>query len=566
MDHPLKVLVVDDAEENVSLLARFLANLGHTPIVAHNGAQAVRLFESESPDLVLMDVMMPEMDGFEATARIKALCGTRWVPIIFLTALAQADNLVKGLESGGDDYLTKPINLVVLRAKIRAMQRIAAMQRQIEEKKDELERYYYQAQEENRVGSYIMDHIVKAHGLQDELLTYWITPAQDFSGDLVAAARTPGNTLHVMLADGTGHGLSAALNVLPLTQIFYSMTEKGFPLSSIVEELNHKINTLMPADRFVAATLAAIDTRNHILEIWNGGNPAPVFINDQGTVLHRWESRHLPLGILHKEQFESHTESFNWESGVGQLFFCSDGLLEAQDQAGTQFGAERMLQTLASAAPEARFTAILQALEAHLDKHGAHDDLTLIMIKVLSEEILLANEVEAARHPRLDEKLDLWRLGLNFGAAELRYLDVVPMLMNIMEQMKSLQAHSSAVFLILSELYNNALDHGLLELDSGMKGLPGGFEQYLKLREERLAALAEGHIEVNFERTELDGQPMLKIQVKDSGHGFHHDNLLNTQMRGNAGLHGRGIALVRTLCVKLEYLGCGNEAVAYCHL
>lgn len=565
MTDSLKILVVDDAQENVDLLAKFLAKMGHMPVVAYNGVQAVELFQSENPDLVLMDVMMPEMDGYEATTRIKKICGTRWVPVIFLSALGQEASLVKGLEVGGDDYLTKPINLVVLQAKIRAMQRIAKLQQQITEKADELGRYHANSEEEKRVASYVMDHIVSTPGLRDELVKYWISPAQEFSGDLVAAARTPGKVLHVMLADGTGHGLSAALNVMPLTQVFYSMTDKGFNISSIVEELNHKINTLMPADRFVSTTMASIDTRNNTIEIWNGGNPPPFLINEAGEILNTWESRHLPIGILKREEFDSHTESYYW-NGSGQLFFCSDGLLEAEGIDSVMFGRERVVATLSNAPAEDRFTAMLVALDTHLAGRSAHDDVSLIMVTApahedatpVLEEIAAQSIVPAQTGP------SQWRLNFSFGADELRYLDAVPLLMNIVEQIHGIKSHISPVFLIVSELFTNAIDHGLLALDSTMKHLPGGFEQYLTLRQERLETLENCQVDLAVELMQQHGgQPQLRIHIKDSGQGFNYADLLNNDFNDVSNLHGRGIILVRSLCSKLEYLGNGNEVVAY---
>ena len=104
----------------------FLKKLGHEVILAENGAGGgAPLLGTESPDLVLLDIMMPVMDGFEAARRIKAIPRDRWTPVIFLSALNRDENLVEGLDAGADDYLTKPINFVVLEAKLRSMQPFA---------------------------------------------------------------------------------------------------------------------------------------------------------------------------------------------------------------------------------------------------------------------------------------------------------------------------------------------------------------------------------------------------------------------------------------------------------
>ena len=124
----MKVLAVDDNRTNLHILQVFLKKLGHQVILAENGEEAVRMFQSEAPDLVLLDIMMPVMDGFEAARRIKAMTQERWTPVIFLSALNRDENLLEGLEAGGDDYLTKPINFVVLEAKLRSMQHSLALQ------------------------------------------------------------------------------------------------------------------------------------------------------------------------------------------------------------------------------------------------------------------------------------------------------------------------------------------------------------------------------------------------------------------------------------------------------
>jgi diguanylate cyclase (GGDEF)-like protein len=127
----MKVLVVDDARSSRLLVSRFIEGMGHTTIEAADGEEAVAAFIREKPDLVLMDVMMPGIDGFEATRRIRAIEGQEWVPVIFLSAQEDERDIATGIEAGGDDYLAKPVSQVVLSAKMRAMQRIAEMRGQL---------------------------------------------------------------------------------------------------------------------------------------------------------------------------------------------------------------------------------------------------------------------------------------------------------------------------------------------------------------------------------------------------------------------------------------------------
>lgn len=138
----MKVLVADDTLTNLLIIRKYVETAGHEVITVEDGLQAVKAFKREKPDLILLDVMMPNMDGFEAATRIRALCEKRamWIPIIFLTAMNQDEDLAKGIESGGDDYLTKPVSRIVLNAKLKAMERIAQMREALEEANQKLKR------------------------------------------------------------------------------------------------------------------------------------------------------------------------------------------------------------------------------------------------------------------------------------------------------------------------------------------------------------------------------------------------------------------------------------------
>jgi diguanylate cyclase (GGDEF)-like protein len=135
----LKILVVEDSRSNRALITAILNRLGHYSVEAEDGARAVALFEQEPPDLVLMDVQLPGMDGYEVTRRLRAMGGFGWIPIIFLSSMQSAGDIAAGIEAGGDDYLTKPIDPLILAAKVRAMQRIAEMRSELLRVSDQLE-------------------------------------------------------------------------------------------------------------------------------------------------------------------------------------------------------------------------------------------------------------------------------------------------------------------------------------------------------------------------------------------------------------------------------------------
>jgi two-component system cell cycle response regulator len=114
-----RILVVDDVEVNVRLLEAKLSSEYFTVITAASGAAALKLAQSEHPDIILLDVMMPEMDGFEVCRRLKADPQTADVPVVMVTALSEVSDRVRGLQAGADDFLTKPVNDIALFARVR---------------------------------------------------------------------------------------------------------------------------------------------------------------------------------------------------------------------------------------------------------------------------------------------------------------------------------------------------------------------------------------------------------------------------------------------------------------
>ena len=214
----MKILIADDSPENLLLLRQHLSGLGYETLTARNGAEAVSQYQEKHPDLVIMDVLMPELDGYQATRRIRHLDAERWVPILFLSALTDDSERTKGLEAGGDDYLAKPVNLFLLNNKIVALRRIADMQDQVTRYAREMQLNLEQNRDERMLARYLLEHIIRQDKEEPDLVNAWVSPAQHFSGDVVMTARSPGNELNVLLADATGHGLSAAISVLPVIE------------------------------------------------------------------------------------------------------------------------------------------------------------------------------------------------------------------------------------------------------------------------------------------------------------------------------------------------------------
>lgn len=566
MAKQLKILVVDDTEPNLLLVSKFINKLGHQTILARNGLEAVKKFSEESPDLVLMDVMMPEMDGYEATAKIRELYPNKWVPIMFLTAKSQDSDHVKGIQVGGDDYITKPVNLVILEARIKAVTRIAEMQRQIEKNSAQLESYRDENERELQLAKHLIEKITHYGNNGPNSFRLWSKPAQHFSGDVFLTALTPADEIHMLLADGTGHGLSAALNVIPVVEVFFGMTAKGFAISSIAQELNRKVKRLMPVERFVAATLISINLSERVMHVWNGGNPPALFVDDKGVLQRCFKSMHPALGIFSEENFNASTELFHWNE-PGQLYMFSDGPIEARNNDGVEFGLERLTNILASTPVEQRFETLITAIEKHMDGLPAHDDLSIGILPCPvypQDDSLPLEPVEILEEPILaDAEASRWKVSLRLTPSELKVIDVVPMMLAWMSQMRLETSQRGQVFLIFSELFNNALDHGILQLDSSLKSGPEGFERYFEQRGLRLAELRHGILEIDVERLRQQDHEILRMNFKDSGNGFDFNSFIGLNPDSGTRPYGRGLALVNSLCSRIEYAGNGSEVSVY---
>ncbi|HLF97052.1 MAG TPA: fused response regulator/phosphatase [Methylococcaceae bacterium] len=555
----LKILVVDDDAISRLLVARLVEQMGHFSVVAGNGVEAVEVYEREQPDLVLMDVLMPEMDGYEATRRIKALAADKWVPVIFLTRLDSDNSLIQALEVEADDYLVKPVNFATLRAKIGAMQHVFSLQEEVRIKSQELENHSYEVEEEKRIITHLMEQITHQEGLQDPALNYCVIPAEHHSGDLIASQRSPSQALNVMLADGTGHGLAAAINVLPLPPIFYSMAGRGFPLSRVVQELNRKAFGWLPTERYVAAILATVDERNRRIAVWNGGLPPALLMSAEGEILYRWDSRQLPLGILDDPDCGKELEYYSFDR-PGQLIMMSDGVIEAPNAAGERYGQERALDVLRRSPPTSRFKNLLDDLNAHLHGHPASDDVSLIIVEVMGDHVPPLPEPEVVRElaPKRSAG-EGWHLEMRLNASELPHFDLAPQLTALLGNIPDIHRHDRTLFLILSELFSNALDHGLLRLGSDIPCGSQNSEAYLAERERRLGELREGWIFLRLETVTEDGEHLLRIRVQDSGAGFDHARLERELAERNRPC-GHGLWLVKRLVRRLEFQG-GGAAV-----
>lgn len=376
-------LVVDDVAVNRKLLEALLKIAGYRTISAADGEQAVQLYLEQQPDIVFMDAMMPVMDGYEATTRIKALAGMRFVPVIFLTALSEGDALVKCIEAGGDDFLSKPYKQEILNAKIRAMERIRNLSRIVAEQHHKIESQHRYLLNEQVVAERIYNRAITGDNIATKHISSLLRPVSTFSGDLMLTALHPDGTLHVLLGDFTGHGLAAAVGVLPAAEVFRAMTSKGFSAPEILVAINSKLHRLLPTGMFMTACFVTIDKDLESVIIWNAGMPDVLILgahNPAGRdtlVKHRVASKYLALGILQDADVEPAPARLNIAQ-CDRILLCSDGVTEATNSGGEEFGTARYEQ--AATATQNSFPAVLAALEDFCGNQPFNDDVSLVEI------------------------------------------------------------------------------------------------------------------------------------------------------------------------------------------
>ncbi len=551
---PLRILVVDDDQTNRLVLGAIVRRAGYDLLIAEDGEQAVARFLEERPDLVLMDIMMPVMDGYQATRRIKQASGDRFVPVIFLTALSDEQSLAQCVASGGDDFLTKPYNRVILTAKIDAMLRVRRLYADLKEKNDELSQHHDRLQREHEIAERVFANTLNAANLDAPNIKYLLQPMAVTNGDLLLAARKPSGDYSYLLGDFTGHGLSAAIGAVPVSDIFYAMTRKGFHISEIASEVNRKLKAILPTGLFLAACLIEYNSAHRNISVWNGGLPDLLLV-DHGGIRQRAVSRHLPLGVLGEEGFERSLESF--EIGPDhRIYAYSDGVIEACDGEGRLFGQARLEAALAGGGG---FDAVRAALNEFRGNAAQTDDVTLLEVCCLHER---EAQFDAASQGGARIAAADWHCVLELGASAVRNADPVPALVQALVDLQGLEEHRERVYVVLAELYSNALEYGLLRLDAGMKTSAEGFARYYAERERRLGELLDGWISIDVSHRPHDDGGRLTVRVEDSGDGFDHANQ-HADLSTNRGLSGRGMGLVGSLCSEVTYHGRGNcvEAV-----
>lgn len=546
-----KILIVDDIETNRSLLRQVLNSLYDYDIVeAFSGEHAIELFDQENPDLILMDIMMPGIDGRQATTLIKEKMGDVHTPIIFLTALNSDDSLTEALASGGDDFIAKPFNVEILQSKINAHLRIRDLTKQLNTKNSMLTRFNQRLIHEQELVEHFFESTMQQSFLDESIIKYHMSSLAVFNGDIFLAQRSPGGSLYVIVGDFTGHGLTAAIGTLPVSMIFFSMVGKGLSVGSIAREINKHLFKILPHSMFFVASIVEINPSGELMTTWTSGMPDSYIFNADGELSNVIHAQHLPLGIEDDDKFDSLVQVFRIEKS-GKVYLCSDGVVEARNAEGKLFGEDQFKDILINGGSN-RFNKVLEELNLFINTDQPTDDITFVELNCQKLPDIHQND-----NQEMVDALE-WRLSVRLSTSDMRKSNPLRQLFDILNTLPFLNQYRDILYVLLSEIYNNAVDHSILNLDSRVKSDSKDISDYYMARNEKLNELESAFIDFNFSFLEQDNNHFLKIEVEDSGSGYQEKQPQRTEHD----FSGRGLDIIHHFCQEMSFSNDGKVFTA----
>ncbi|MET0105935.1 MAG: fused response regulator/phosphatase [Sedimenticola sp.] len=551
-----RALIAEAVLEDNSVLKNHLEESGYEVTHTSDGFDTIKTFTEFKPDIVFLDIHLPLLDGFDTVREIRSIEKSHSVPVIFLSHSDDEETLAKCIEAGGDDFLGKPLSKTVVKAKLKALERTRTLHR-------EVSILYSQMRKDEELAESLFSGAVVAENVALDQIASLLRPAELFSGDVLLTAYAPSGDLNVLLGDFTGHGLAAALGALPMSEVFRAMTAKGFAPHQILSGINKKLNSLLPLGKFFAMQFISVNSGLDYITVCNCGMPDILLLDgESGEIKQRFGSNSIPLAITPDIDFKQVVTHVNVTEG-DRILLVSDGVPEARNPDNEYFGQARFEEAIHNrSSSETALDSIAEALNQFCQNAPQDDDISLAEIPC-TPAILTNWERITRASPEAEpgEKSgDIAEFNLTLTGSRLRQADPIPLVINHIQELEGLHTHRRLLFTVLTELYVNALDHGVLKMDSGMKNSPEGFTKYFTERESRLADLSAGFVKIRVRSQPTDNGGQMRIQVEDSGSGFDYPEYLKDFDTGLSKLSGRGIMLLRQLCEKVTYESPGNKA------
>ena len=377
-----RLLVVDDVALNRDLLGRRLASQGYLVEMAESGAQALEMLRGAPFDLVLLDIMMPAMDGYEVLDRIKRDPVLQHLPVIMVSALGETDSVVRCIELGADDYLTKPFNPLVLKARV-----TSSLSRKWLRDREQL--HAQSLTRELDIGRRIQAGFLPQGCPQPRgyAIAARFEPARSVGGDFYDVFTLHNGHIALIVADVCDKGVGAALymalfrTLLRSTALQDAMVLRGDAqlLGDVVTHTNDYIaRTHDHSNMFATVFFGILEPATGVLLYINGGHDAPVIAGPAGP-----RTRLPPTGPALGLMPQAHFGLGEAAIAPGEMLLAyTDGVTDARSPQGQElFGEERLLGLLAGACgPQVLLDRISAALAQHAPAEQAFDDVTLLAV------------------------------------------------------------------------------------------------------------------------------------------------------------------------------------------
>ena len=372
-----RVLLVDDAKANLDILVEGL-KLDHKLSLALNGEMALQIAARTPPDLVLLDIVMPGMDGYEVCRRLRQRPETAEVPIMFLSSLEEVQNKTRGFEAGANDYLTKPFEMLEVKARVKSLLKAKAYSDAVKEQiAGEL-----RVAREIQMGMLPHDFagVEQAYGVNFGAV---LEPAREVGGDLYGVCAAGPGRLVVFLGDVSGKGIPASMFMVRAVSLARLLAREIPEPERILARLNDELAADNPSGMFVTFLCAVFEPRSRRLTLANGGHCRPVLLPAAGPP--RWAVKNLGTALGFEPGLHFERTELTLREGDALILY-SDGVSEAFNPQEECYGNERLLAdvgALAGQAAPAITTGLLEKVRAFAASAPQSDDIAILALKVL---------------------------------------------------------------------------------------------------------------------------------------------------------------------------------------
>src|SRR5437588_3081364 len=383
-----EILVVDDDAMSRRVLAQLLSAAGYNCRVSKDGSEALEIIHERPPSLLLLDFDMPGPNGAEVLRRLRSDNdpAVAQIPAIMLTAHGSEQSEVSCLQAGADDFVTKPVNSAVLRARIETQLRLRSMRRQLERQNDELEKWRRDLERDLAAARLTQQSLIPQKPL---LLPGWqiatcYRPVIQVGGDIYGWLRMKDGRLLFWIADGTGHGAAAALLTTLAKLLFHHGSAEHDAPATVMEAVNDDFRSIFGGRSFMTAMCVAINHKTGSAHAVGAGHP-PLPIVRQNGATEAIASVAPPLGLIERSEFVE--TALDFEPGDAFLLY-TDGLFGSSENGRHRVTPQQLEKMLNHSAPTAEvlLEGILERVTPNNPKDSLSDDMTALAVRRMAPQ------------------------------------------------------------------------------------------------------------------------------------------------------------------------------------